>query len=85
MKGYLEDGKEFENNLNDTKPKKLTVESDFNGLNMALKGMKKGEKALIKVPSKYGFGEEGDQEKGVPANATLFYEVELVSFKGPKK
>lgn len=81
----MEDGKEFENNLKDEKPKKLTAESDFKGLNMALKGMKKGEKALIKVSSKYGFGEEGDEEKRIPANATLFYEVELVSFKAPKK
>lgn len=45
--------------------------------------MKKGEVALLTIAPEYGFGSsESKQELAVvPANSTLYYEVELVSFE----
>jgi peptidylprolyl isomerase len=46
--------------------------------------MKKGEKATIQLTSEYGYGEAGSPPS-IPPNATLIFEVELVSFKVPEK
>ena len=46
--------------------------------------MKKGEKALLKIQSEYGYGENGSPPK-IPGKATLIFEVELVDFKAAKK
>ncbi len=32
------------------------------------------------IQSNYGYGEDGDVKLGVPANATLIYDVKLVDF-----
>lgn len=52
------------------------------GLDRAVMSMKKGEVASLTIAPKYGFGSsESRQELAVvPANSTLHYEVELVSF-----
>lgn len=44
--------------------------------------MKKGEVALVTIQPEYAFGSsESTQELAiVPANSTVYYEVELVSF-----
>lgn len=50
------------------------------GLDKAVASMKKGEKALVKVLPQYGYGETGNEEKKIPAHATLIYEVEMVDY-----
>lgn len=44
--------------------------------------MKKREVALITIQPEYGFGSSDSQQESaiVPANSTLCYEVEMVSF-----
>ena len=41
--------------------------------------MKKGEKALLTIKPEYGYGEQGSPPT-IPANATLQFEVELLSW-----
>ena len=52
------------------------------GLEETLSSMKKGEICIVQIPPEYGFE---DEEKPcdlavVPANSTLTYEVEMISF-----
>ena len=51
------------------------------GVEMALKKSHKGDKAKVKVKAQYGYGTEGNAEKGIPAMADLEYEVTLKSFE----
>lgn len=51
------------------------------GLSIALKGMKKGEKAKIIIPSQLAFGEEGSSTQVVPPFTTVIYELEIVNVK----
>ena len=55
------------------------------GIEKALYTMKKREKVQLKIQSKYGFGEKGNDELGIPANADVTYEVYLTSFENPKE
>lgn len=48
--------------------------------NIALKKMRKGEKAIVVVPPQLGYGEAGIPEL-VPPNATLVYMLELIDVK----
>ena len=47
--------------------------------------MKKREKAELKIKSKYGFGEEGNEERGIPPNADIVYEIYLTGFENQKE
>ena len=51
------------------------------GLEIALKKFKKGEKSKIKIASKYGYGSKGFPEKNIPPDADLVYEVTLKEFE----
>jgi hypothetical protein len=57
-------------------------EAVIEGLDRAVLNMKKGEIALVTIPPEYAYGStESKQDLAViPANSTLIYEVELVSF-----
>eukprot|EP00850_Spirogloea_muscicola_P008586 SM000046S16367 [mRNA] locus=s46:281774:287440:+ [translate_table: standard] len=52
------------------------------GLDKAVMQMKKGEVALVTIAPEYAYGSPGLQKEGmtVPPNATLHYEIEMVSF-----
>eukprot|EP01126_Amoeba_proteus_P034972 TRINITY_DN3512_c0_g1_i5.p1 TRINITY_DN3512_c0_g1~~TRINITY_DN3512_c0_g1_i5.p1 ORF type:complete len:591 (-),score=146.57 TRINITY_DN3512_c0_g1_i5:546-2204(-) len=50
------------------------------GLQVALRFMRKSEVSQIIVYPEYGYDKEGETSLGVPPNATLIYEVELISF-----
>ncbi|XP_077210967.1 70 kDa peptidyl-prolyl isomerase-like [Tasmannia lanceolata] len=82
--GKLEDGTLFEIKGSDEEPFELTCceEKILEGLDWAVMTMKRGEIALVTVAPEYGFGNvECHRDLSVvPANATLFYEVELISF-----
>ncbi|GER31411.1 peptidyl-prolyl cis-trans isomerase FKBP62 [Striga asiatica] len=66
---------------------KTDEEQVIEGLDRAVITMKKGEVALLTVAPEYAFGSsESKQELAtVPANSTLYYEVELVSFVKEKE
>jgi FK506-binding protein 4/5 len=76
--GKLLDGTVFE----PEKEVEFTIgeEQVIEGLEVAAESMKKGEKALVTIQPKYAFGEQGNAEKGVPANTPVQYDMELVSF-----
>nr|KAG5689470.1 hypothetical protein BaRGS_021017 [Batillaria attramentaria] len=83
-KGFL-DNKEFES-------REVTfVQGDGDeaglipGLEVATKKMKKGEVARLDIAPKYAYGKDGCAEKGVPGDARLVYEVEMVSFEKAKE
>ena len=61
----------------------LYPEQVIDGLDRAVKNMKKGEIALVTIQPKYAFGQSEKQQELVivPSNSTVFYEVELLSFK----
>lgn len=51
------------------------------GVELALEKMEKEEKAEITVEPKYGYGSKGSEEHGIPPNATLQYDVEMIELK----
>ncbi|PJB13827.1 MAG: peptidylprolyl isomerase, partial [Flavobacteriales bacterium CG_4_9_14_3_um_filter_32_8] len=51
------------------------------GLEIAINGMKKGEKSKIIIPSQLAFGEEGSSTQIVPPFTTVIYELEIVNVK----
>lgn len=51
-----------------------------NGLEMAIKKMKQNERSKLHMQPSYAFGQEGNKELGVPSNACVTFETELVSF-----
>lgn len=61
---------------------KFFAEQVIDGLDKAVKNMKKGETALVTIHPDYAFGtSETPQEMAtVPANSSVYYEVELLSF-----
>ncbi|KAA3480328.1 peptidyl-prolyl cis-trans isomerase FKBP62-like [Gossypium australe] len=65
----------------------LVTEQVIDGLDKAVKTMKKGELALITIQPEYAFGSSESQQElaVVPANSTVYYEVEMVSFVKEKE
>ncbi|CAD8195472.1 unnamed protein product [Paramecium octaurelia] len=87
FKGTLDDGTIFDSSLDKERPYKVRIGNEIliKGFDIALKSMKVGEKAELKITPNYGYGNEGDQYKNVPKNANLTYEIELLNFKDGKK
>ncbi|KAJ9565104.1 hypothetical protein OSB04_001070 [Centaurea solstitialis] len=61
---------------------KADEEQVIDGLDRAVMTMKKGEVALLTIEPEYAFGSAGSKQElaVVPPNATVTYEVELISF-----
>ena len=53
------------------------------GWYIAVQTMKIGEKCKLTIQSKYGYGESG-AGADIPPNATLIFEIELISFEAKK-
>ncbi|KAH6809047.1 FKBP-type peptidyl-prolyl cis-trans isomerase family protein [Perilla frutescens var. frutescens] len=66
---------------------RVDEEQVIEGLDRAVKAMKKGEVALIIIQPEYAFGQsDSSQELAViPGNSAVYYEVELVSFVKEKE
>lgn len=54
-------------------------------LEIAAQNMKLGEKCRVKAAANYAFGSKGLKRKGVPPDATVYLEVEMIRFEGGEK
>ncbi|KAG6731056.1 hypothetical protein I3842_01G110900 [Carya illinoinensis] len=80
--GKLDDGTIFTKKGHEEEPFQFKVDEVVDELDRVVKKMKKGEVALVTIQPEYAFEpSETQQELAIiPANATVDYEVELLSF-----
>lgn len=81
--GTLTDGTKFDSSLNPGRtPFSFTVGAGqvIKGWDQGLLDMKVGEKRKLTIPSALGYGERG-AGSSIPPNATLLFEVELLSIR----
>ncbi|XP_045821284.1 70 kDa peptidyl-prolyl isomerase-like [Trifolium pratense] len=66
---------------------RIDEEQVIDGLDRAVKNMKKGEIALVIIQPEYAFGQSASPHElaTVPPNSTVYYEVELISFVKEKE
>ncbi|KAJ2701286.1 FK506-binding protein 2B [Coemansia sp. IMI 203386] len=84
--GMLEDGKVFDSNTT-AKGRKTPTPLKFKvGTGQVIRGwdeglmtMVQGEKARLTIQSEWAYGQRGNEAGGIPPNATLVFDVELVS------
>ena len=79
-RGTLVDGTEFDSSYTRGQPATFPVKGVIAGLTEALQLMKVGSKWQLFIPSNLAYGERGAGDDIGP-NATLIFEVELVSIK----
>ena len=80
----LSDGSEFDSSRDRSDPFKFTLGQGqvIKGWDLGVATMKKGELAKFTLTSDFAYGASGSPPK-IPANATLVFEVELLSFGKP--
>ena len=78
-KGTLVNGKEFDSSYKRGEPATFPVNGVIRGWTEALQLMKEGSTWQIVVPPELAYGEQGAGPIG--PNATLIFEVELISVK----
>ena len=76
--GWLESGKIFDNSFERGLPSSFRLGAVVVGWNEGLQLMKEGAVYKFTIPGKLGYGERGQPQAGIPANATLIFHVELV-------
>ena len=78
--GSLEDGKVFDSSVQRGDPIKFALGSGrvIRGWDLGLVGLAVGTKALLKIPPQLAYGSQG-AGNAIPANAVLYFEVEIVA------
>jgi FKBP-type peptidyl-prolyl cis-trans isomerase FklB len=82
-RGTLIDGTEFDSSYKRNEPATFPVNRVIKGWTEALQLMKPGAKYQLFIPSSLAYGERGAGQQIGP-NATLIFEVELLSVKAPE-
>ena len=80
-RGTLIDGTEFDSSAKNGQPLVRPANMLIKGWTEALQLMKPGAKWMLYIPPELAYGERGGAQIG--PNATLIFEMELVSFKPP--
>lgn len=81
--GWNTDGSVFDSSRNNPKPAEFSIGGVIEGWNEALQMMTPGAQWKLTIPPDLGYGERG-APPDIKPNATLIFEVELISFeKGP--
>ena len=79
--GWLTDGTKFDSSVDRSQPFTFSLTGGvIQGWLEGVKTMKVGGKRILVIPSDLGYGSRGSPPK-IPANATLVFEVELLSIK----
>ncbi|XP_038693876.1 peptidyl-prolyl cis-trans isomerase FKBP62-like isoform X2 [Tripterygium wilfordii] len=83
--GTLLDGTQFDSSRDRDTPFKFTLGQGqvIKGWDLGIKTMKKGENAIFTIPPELAYGESGSSPK-IPSNATLQFDVELLSWTSVK-
>ncbi|OMO78130.1 hypothetical protein CCACVL1_14645 [Corchorus capsularis] len=83
--GTLLDGTQFDSSRSRGTPFKFTLGQGqvIRGWDLGIKTMKKGENALFTIPPQLAYGESGSPPT-IPPNATLQFDVELLSWTSVK-
>ena len=78
--GWLTDAKatKFDSSLDRGKPISFPLNRVIKGWQEGIPGMKPGGVRRLKIPATLGYGEKGAGDD-IPPNATLVFEVELIS------
>ena len=81
--GTLMDGTVFDSSVARNEPFEATIGVGqlIRGWDEAFPKMSKGAKAVLTCPPEYAYGAQGVPQAGIPPNATLKFEVELIDFK----
>jgi len=82
-RGSLIDGKEFDSSYERGKPATFPVNGVIPGWTEALPLMEEGAKWMLFIPSNLAYGERG-VGRDIGPNATLIFEVELISIEQKK-
>ena len=84
--GRLVDGTIFDSSINRKKPFVFTLGQGkvIKGWDQGVNGMKVGEKRQLTIPPELGYGASGAGSV-IPPNATLVFELELISITSPPK
>ncbi len=59
----------------------LSSDAVIEGWTEGIPGMREGGERQLVVPPELAYGEAGFREAGIPPNATLIYEIELISIE----
>lgn len=59
----------------------LASDAVVEGWTEGIPGMREGGERQLVVPPELAYGEEGFEQAGIPPNATLIYEIELLSIE----
>ena len=82
--GWLTDGKVFDSSRRGGKPLKFVLGQVIEGWNQGVTLMSPGDRYKFTIPYDLAYGEQGNPPT-IPAEATLIFDVELLSFeKGPE-
>lgn len=80
-RGTLINGTEFDNSFKRGQPAEFAVNQVIKGWTEALQLMKVGDKWQLFVPADLAYGPQGMGGGQIPPNATLIFEVELLSIE----
>jgi FKBP-type peptidyl-prolyl cis-trans isomerase len=78
--GWLTDGTKFDSSVDRDEPFSFVLGTGqvIQGWDQGVGGMRVGDKALLTIPPELAYGEQG-YPGAIPPNATLIFEVELLS------
>jgi FKBP-type peptidyl-prolyl cis-trans isomerase len=81
--GTLTNGKKFDSSVDRKEPFVFTLGKGevIKGWDEGVAKMKVGQKVKLTCPPEYAYGKQGIGDGLIPPNSTLFFEVELLSFK----